>query len=279
MKQLIVSADDLGLTKSTNEGILLGWKEGIVTNINFISSGSAAEDAIGLLKYNKVPEIGVHLALTETAPLTNPRLIRSLIEKSGRFPASHSKFLSRLLSGKIDTEHIKTEFRSQMNRAAQSGARITNISSHEHIHMIPIVMKAFIEIAKEYKIPYIRLLRREKVSPPLSPKKLYRLAVVSCFEGIMKMGLRKSGLHYTDNFMGFLDSGALTENVLIGMIKNLKEGVTELVAHPGFLGPEILDNYRFHINCEEELYALTSPKVKRLIAESGIKLVRFGDLL
>jgi len=279
MKQLIVSADDLGLTRSTNEGILLAWKEGIVTNINFIPSGSAADDAIGLLKYNKVPEIGVHLALTETTPLTNPRLIGSLREKNGRFPASHSNFLGRLLSGKIDIEHIKTEFRSQMDRAAQSGARITNISSHEHIHMIPVVLKVFIEIAKEYKIPYIRMLKIEKVNPPLSLRKLYRFAIVSCFEGIMKMGLRKSGLRYADNFMGFLDSGSLNENILIGMVKNLKEGVTELVAHPGFLGPEILDNYRFHINCEEELYALTSPKVKRLITESGIKLVSYGDLL
>jgi len=279
MKQLIVSADDLGLTRSTNEGILLGWKEGIVTNINFIPSGSAADDALGLLKYNKVSEIGVHLALTETAPLTNPRLIGSLKGKNGRFPAAHSKFLGRLIVGKIDTEHIRTEFRSQMDRAAQSGARITNISSHEHIHMIPIILKVFIEIAKEYKVPFVRMLKIEKVSPPISLKKLYKLATVSCFKGIMKMGLRKSGLRYADNFIGFLDSGALNENILIGMIKNLKEGVTELVAHPGFLGPEILDKYRFHINCEEELYALTSPKVRRLITGNGIKLVSYGDLL
>ena len=279
MKQLIVSADDLGLAKSTNEGILLGWKDGVVTNINLMPSGLAADDALGLLKYNKVPEIGVHLALTETTPLTNPRLIRSLIEKSGSFPASHSKLLSRLLSGRIDLEHIKTEFRSQIDRAAESGARITNVSSHEHIHMIPVILRIFVDIAKEYKVPYIRLLRRENISPPLSLRKLYRSAVVSGFEGIMKMGLRKSGLLSTDNFLGFLDSGTLNENILIGMVKNLKEGVTELVAHPGFLGPEIMDNYRFHANCEEELFALTSPKVKRLIAERGIKLVSFGDLL
>ena len=278
MKQLIVSADDFGLTRSTNEGIVLGWKEGIVTNINLIPSGSAVDDALGFLKYNKVPEIGVHLALTETAPLTNPRLIRSLNEKNGRFPASHVKFLNRFLSGKIDTEHIKIELRSQMDKAAQSGSRITNISSHEHIHMVPVIFKIFIEIAKEYKVPYIRMLRRERVIPPPGVKKLYRLAVVSFLEGIIKRMLRKSGLHAADNFLGFLDSGVLSEDILVNMVKNLKEGVTELVAHPGFLGPEILDNYRFHINCEEELYALTSPKVKRLIEQSGIKLVRYGDL-
>jgi len=54
--------------------------------------------------------------------------------------------------------------------------------------------------------------------------------------------------------------------------------VTELVTHPGFLDPEVLYRYRFHKNCEEELYALTSPKAKRAITDNGITLSQYGDL-
>ncbi|MCX5679426.1 MAG: ChbG/HpnK family deacetylase, partial [Candidatus Omnitrophica bacterium] len=79
MKKLIVTADDFGLTHSINEGILMAAREGIVTNINLIPTGDASGDAIAVIKYDKIPEIGVHLALTETRPVTNIRLISSII--------------------------------------------------------------------------------------------------------------------------------------------------------------------------------------------------------
>ena len=279
MKKLIVTADDFGLTHSINEGVLMAAREGIVTNINLIPTGTAADDAIAIIKYDKIPEIGVHLALTETRPITSTRLISSIIDGGGLFPRTRFKFLKRFFSGHIDIEHVKIELKSQIDRAANSGAKITNLSSHEHLHMIPEIFAVLTGLAKEYGIRYIRVLRKESYMPAVSLKKIFRSAVVAYFEPSMDKLLKRSSLNTTDNFMGFLDSGAIREDVLLRMLGGIKEGVTELVSHPGFLDPEILDHYRFHINCEEELYALTSPKVKKSIADNGIKLCRYGDLM
>ena len=48
MKYLIVSADDFGLTKTTNQGIAKAYNEGIATCIQFMPSGAAFEHALGL---------------------------------------------------------------------------------------------------------------------------------------------------------------------------------------------------------------------------------------
>ena len=278
MKKLIVTADDFGLTHSINEGILMAVREGIVTNINLIATGDAANEAISIIKYDKIPEIGVHLALTETRPVTSLRLIASLVDESGAFPGTRIGFLRKLFSGRIDIEHVKIELKSQIDKAAHSGARITNLSSHEHLHMIPEIFKVVTDLAKEYGVNYIRVLKKEAIIPPFSLKKIFRSAVVKYFHPGMEKLLKRSALSAADHFLGFLDSGAIGEDVLLRMLQGVNEGVTELVMHPGFLDPVVLHCYRFHINCEEELYALTSPRVKRVIAANGIKLSKYGDL-
>ena len=82
---------------------------------------------------------------------------------------------------------------------------------------------------------------------------------------------------YTDNFLGFFDSGNIREETLIKMLNNLPEGTTELVTHPGFISAEVLDRCIFHRNCETDLAALTSRRVKKVIADNNIKLISFGE--
>ncbi|MFC1590447.1 ChbG/HpnK family deacetylase, partial [Candidatus Omnitrophota bacterium] len=90
--------------------------------------------------------------------------------------------------------------------------------------------------------------------------------------------LKGSGVVFPDRLFGFLDSGALSEPLIERMLKSLKSGTTELVCHPGLLGPEIPRRFKFYANCEDELAALTSSRVKGLISELGLKLVSFKDL-
>ena len=91
--------------------------------------------------------------------------------------------------------------------------------------------------------------------------------------------LNEEAIRHADHFRGFLDSGKLKEDTLIETLKSLEEGTTEFASHPGFLSPEVLSRYRFHMDCEHELYALTSPAVKRLVQERGIKLTGYREFL
>lgn len=269
MKYLIVTADDLGLAESINEGIAKAYSEGIVSAVSVIPTGEACDDAVTVIKNLKLEEIGAHLALSETKPLL----------KSSRFYKNHNEFFFNLFFGKISLGDIYNELKAQLEALKKRGFEITHINSHEHIHIIPKVLNIFVKLAKEYGIAAIRYPREDRPSKGFKFNELYKKCVLSYFSGMTENTLKNSGLLYTDFFLGLIDAGKLTEKTLIEMLKRLKDGVTELVCHPGFLSPEVLDRYSWHKNCETELFALTDKRVKNASNNNGIKLISYGEFL
>lgn len=279
MKQLIVAADDFGLTKSVNKGIVRSHEEGIVTSLNLLPSGEAFDDALKLAKEMGLDEAGAHLALTETASVAEPGSLPSLVDANGRFCRGHAQFLLKLFSGAINLDEVYVEWKAQLDKVGSSGIKITNLSSHEHIHMMPELLNIFIRLAKEYGIPAIRYPHKDRSSRPPNVKALCKKLALLYFEGNMCRTLNASGMASPEHFLGFLDSGNITEKVLLDIMANLEDDTTELVCHPGFLGPEVLERYTFHKNCEAELFALTSRRVKKLADEKRISLVSYSEYL
>lgn len=279
MKQLIVTADDFGLSKSISEGIVRACREGIVTSINFLPTGPSFEETLYLIKDLKLQEIGAHLSLTETAPVTYPGQIPTLVTRSGRFHKSYMDFFLNLFLKKISREDIVLELRNQLERVKKIGIPITNLTSHEHIHMMPGLLEIFVSLAREYSIPFVRYPHADKLVRPLRLNKFFKLSLLLSLEKNMGYVIEKEGLRVTDHFIGFLDSGNLNEEVLIRLLNKLEDGVTEMVCHPGFLSPELLDKCIFHLNCEGELAAMTSRRVKKFIQDNGIILTTFGNIL
>lgn len=279
MKYLIVAADDFGLSKSINEGIIKAYKDGIVTSLNFMPASKAFDDALSLARAIKLEEAGAHLVLTETAPIADLHSVPTLVTKDGSFYKSYFQFFLNLFSNRIKQEHIYLELKTQLDRVKDAGIKITNLSGHEHIQMMPQILGIFIKLAKEYDIPSIRYPHGERLILPFGLKKIYRKLVLSCLQKHAREILNRSGLIYTDNFLGFLDSGNLREEAIIDMLASLKEGVTELVCHPGYLSPEVVDRYIFYLDCESELAAFTSRNVRNLIEEKQIKLITYGEFI
>jgi predicted glycoside hydrolase/deacetylase ChbG (UPF0249 family) len=275
MKKLIVTADDFGLTKSVNEGIEMACAEGVVTHVNLIPTGDAFRDAVGRLSKLKGISSGAHLALTETAPVSDPGKVRTLIGKDGRFCRHNGGFFLRLLLNRIDPSEIYLELKAQLDAIVKAQVKPVNLSSHEHIHMMPSMLKVFMKLAKEYGIPSIRCPYEKKMAGPLTVKKAAKALIMATLGNRSADNIRSSGLKTTDDFIGFYDSGHIDEKRLSGLIGQAGDGISELVTHPGFLGPEVINRYTFHRNCEAELSALTSPKIKRLMREKGIELTGF----
>ncbi len=97
MRYLIVNADDFGLTKSINEGIVKAYTQGIVTSSSLMPTGEAFEDALERINNFKLGSIGAHLSLTETSPVADPAKIPSLIAKDNKFHKNHNEFLIKFL--------------------------------------------------------------------------------------------------------------------------------------------------------------------------------------
>jgi predicted glycoside hydrolase/deacetylase ChbG (UPF0249 family) len=86
-------------------------------------------------------------------------------------------------------------------------------------------------------------------------------------------------LRTTDHFTGFQATGSLDSAGLIDTLERLPEGLTELMCHPGKLGPELrAASTRLKESRAIELAALTSPEARQTIERRGIELVTYRDL-
>ena len=87
MKQLIIRADDLGFTKAVNQGILETVKTGIVKSVGLMTNMNDSFHGVKLIENYDVC-IGLHVNISTGFPLTNPKLIPSLVTESGEFKSS-----------------------------------------------------------------------------------------------------------------------------------------------------------------------------------------------
>jgi len=87
-----------------------------------------------------------------------------------------------------------------------------------------------------------------------------------------------------DSFYGVCDSGLITETKLRKALRGAKEGVTEIMVHPGFITQEMIELEKqigpYYINKyrEKELNALLDEKLPEVIADLGIQLINFNHL-
>src|SRR5262249_1189046 len=93
----------------------------------------------------------------------------------------------------------------------------------------------------------------------------------------MRRRLSRAGIGSNDWFFGLNDGGAVTRERLLGMVRNLPAGVSEIGMHPAtgpLQGPPAQPaRYRQ----AEELQALIDPEV--IAACSGVRLGRYRDFV
>jgi len=289
MKQLIVNADDFGLTPGVNEGILDTHKEGIVTSASLMANGSAFDAAVSIS--HRTPElgIGVHLNLTTGEPVSPPLGIRSLVDGNGRLHFSVGRLLRALALRRVDLRHVESELRAQITKVVNAGILPTHLDGHKHMHLLPGVSDIVIRLAQEFSIRGIRCPREIAPDlPALLRGRHSRSAVikqylvgraVSSFAGSFKKKLRKAGLLTTDHFYGLTETGFLHTRSVLGILGALPEGVSELMCHPGYFDEDLVRvRTRLLGQREVEIRALTALIVKIVGADRGIRLISYRGL-
>ena len=171
MYTIDVHADDYGLTMNTSKGILDGIKAGKLNSISVMPNTSCFEEAkeyfFENLEGENIPAISVHLNFMEGYCVGKKEELSYLVDDEGLFNISWGTLVKYNYSfwvRKKVKEQLKTEIRAQINRVAcgyglfEEGKKL-RVDSHQHTHMIPIVMEALTEVISEDKIPteYIRI--------------------------------------------------------------------------------------------------------------------------
>ena len=139
---LIVNADDFGLSKGQNYGIVEACRHGVVTSTTAMVNGEAIEHAAALSR--DLPDLGVgmHFVLTLGMPLTAmPGLTRDGLLGKWIWDMAEQ--------GTLPLEEIARELDCQFNRFVDLfGREPTHIDSHHHVHMIPAIFPLVAEFAR-----------------------------------------------------------------------------------------------------------------------------------
>jgi hopanoid biosynthesis associated protein HpnK len=289
MRQLIVNADDFGLTQAVSKGILDAHNEGIVTSASLMANGSAFDTAVSISRRTPELGIGVHLNLTAGTPVSTDLRIRSLVDHTGRMHFSVSRLLQAIVLRRVDLAHVETELRSQISKVVSAGILPTHLDGHKHVHLLPGVSDIVIRLAQEFSIrsircphevaPDLRTLLRCSDSRSAVIKQHLVARAVSVFARAFEKKLAKARLLFPDHFYGLSETGFLHTRGILGIVGALPEGVSELMCHPGYLDDDLVNaGTRLLAQREAEMRALTAPTVKTLVAERGIQLVSYREL-
>ena len=108
--KLIVNADDFGLTRGVNLGIIEAFQQGIVRSTTIMAGMPAVEHAIALSKQNTRLKVGVHLCLTSGKPLADD--VPSLLGSDSCFQVQRAFWDDQ----SMDAAEIEKELRAQIGK-------------------------------------------------------------------------------------------------------------------------------------------------------------------
>ena len=252
---LITRADDMGYTHTGNLATLECLRDGIIRSAAILVIAPWFEEAASMASENPNLSFGVHLGIIgewkgyRWRPVLPYSEIRTLVDEDGFLWRSPGEFWGH----SPDMAELERAFRAQIDLAKKKGVHVDYIDTH-------------------YIMPY-----NQKFRPVLERiGKSYGLPV-SCL----------LGEHELDGFGIYYPAPEEKEQVLAQILRTLQPGVHLLIGHPGHQSLE--NDCLIHFEPRDvqllgvgrmrgaETLAYTSPRIKRLVAELGIKLMSYRE--
>lgn len=251
--RLIVRADDMGVTHSTNLACIDAYSKGIARSVEVMMPTPWFIEGVKLLQCQPVYDAGIHLVLTSEwrtlkwRPLTHAK---SLVDSNGYFYPTvwkGSPDFPSLHDNHPDFEEAEKELKAQIEMARKHIPWLSHISSHmgfddSHPQLKKIVQK----LSEEYKLPITK-----------KPE-------VLDFPGSSSMRSNKPGER---------------ETAFIMQLSKLEKGKTYLlVTHPCYNTPEMqtvsASSYEnVGKDRQADLGMLTGKKVKGALKKYNIELI------
>lgn len=282
MKQLIVNADDFGLHPLINAGIIKGHQEGFITSTSLMPSAPCWQEAVRLAKENPRLGIGVHLTLVGGVPSVLPKeQVSSLLDDDGLFLPDYVAFAKRYYSGAVKKAELEAELRAQFERALSCGVNITHIDSHQHTHVLPGINSLVLKLSNEYNIIRVRIPKEGYLFTGGFQTGVGRLIGRSGLSFCADMAALRAdslGLRHPQHFYGMLAGGHLNAQLIANILRQLPEGVSEIMTHPGLDSAALGKAFSWQYHWREELDAYLDAGNKALLKELGIEPVSFAAL-
>ena len=159
INKIIFNADDFGISQGVNQAIEQAHKQGVLNSTSIMITLKWAEQAVKMAQSMPELNIGLHINLTNQQAALTHHEIPLLTDDKGHFKNGFVNLaILNLLHPKELKRQAKAEIEAQIKLALNSGIKLTHLDSHRHIHMIPAIFKASLELKQQYNIPRMRFI-------------------------------------------------------------------------------------------------------------------------
>lgn len=283
MKQLILTADDFGMAKCVNDGVIEAHSRGVLTSASLMVNGTAFDDAERRARMTPSLAVGLHLTLVQGKPTLPREKIPDLVGADGHFATNPVGTGVRYFFQRALLPQIEAEVRAQIEKFLATGLRMDHLDGHLNLHMHPTVLMLILKLADEYKIRALRV-PDEPWLPSLMwngrglATKTFHAMVFLPLRARTKPRLREADIRCANRVYGLLESGDVNEEYVLNILRVLPEGITEIYFHAARTPCAEFHRWNPTYQAEAELAALTSARVRDFIRQTGIELVTYGKL-
>jgi len=276
-RKLIINADDYGLSPAVSKGILSACSDGVVTSTSVMINHMVYQAQSFPSELNIYPGFGMHLNLTSGKPILPPVDVSTIVNSNGEF--FKARYFFKQIH-KANILQIEKEWRTQITAFLIKFGRPDHLDSHHHVHLHPLLFPIFLQIAGELRCP---------VRFPILPDMIAEIRDNPSMFGIGSEISRKmlqedlrilqfSGVRTADYFCdNFITPNIDHPETVRSILKQLPEGITEMMCHPGNLDDTArsLSNYKTR---ELELQTLKASWLRPMFEEENIQLTRFTSI-
>ena len=279
MKQLIITADDYGAAREINDAVEVAHLTGILTSASLMVGGSAAADAVVRARRMPSLRVGLHLVLVDGRPLLPGPLLPDLVDAGGHFRSDMIASGTAIFFNPRARAQLAAEIYAQFAAFRDTGLTLDHCNAHKHFHLHPTIGRLIVEIGRRFGLPAVRVpLEPRNVLARIEPNTALPNAFATApWAHLLRRRLRSARILAPDHVFGLRWSGSMTKDRILGLIRHLPEGLSEIYVHPatrnGF--PEAATAYRY----TEELSALLSPEVSVEARQPSVLLGGFVDFL
>lgn len=316
-RSLVLHADDFGMNEAISDGILQGFRNGLLTSTAILTNAPGCARAIAAWKdlqsqfaHHDLPsmeprerladslapfDLGIHLNLTQGRPLTAGKYPALLLDGEGRFPGVFGVARRLLISGWKFRAAIERELTSQIEVLLDHRIAPTHLNAHQYIDLFPVVAAILPELLRRYsirvvRVPWERCLTRTTLLRRFEPANwcLGQIKRLFAFHHLVEM--TRQGVGHPAAYFGTSHAGRIDLDLVRKFVAATGPGLTEIGMHPGCpvsLEPasEAHDDAAgdgWHDPLASlragELSLLTSPELVQILETQHIRLGRLSDL-
>lgn len=267
-KILIINGDDTGMCHAANLATIEALEKGLMRSATIMVPCPWLPEIANYAKQNPEKDFGIHLCHTSEwvkyrwGPVAEREKVPGLLDPDGYLWRGVEDVYAH-----SSPEEALIEGRAQIKRALAAGVDVTHLDSHMGtLQLNADYMKVYVQLAIEFDLP-LRMASQETMFRFGQPE--------------LRSQVAAKGIVFTDDFIydELKNEKDNVKSFWLGIVRNLKPGVTELYIHAALPTDELKAITGTWSTRSQEFEVFThDEEMKRLVSEQKIILLGYRPL-